>query len=214
MWRIPARQNYVRAAAPRSRSRSVGLRLANDFGVITMGGLGSGNWHRQRAYATVNAFPELLAIDFIKPSGEVIAKPRDELERREVAFQYLRHGREILLFRSGPPDDESNTLDPVLRLDETACHFGGSRSWLLCPTEGCGRRSQSLFINECGRIACRKCLGLLYESQYGGRTEKKLTRLRAILRKVRQGKANRLSLTEQAQHEFLLLMAELKKSTV
>lgn len=176
-----------------------------------MGGIGSGNWHRQRSYATVSAFPEIFAIDFTNPGGCVIAKPRDELERREVAFRYLRNGQNILLFRLNPPGTDSTTLDPVLRLDETTCHFGGSRSWLLCPTQGCGRRTQSLFIDECGRIACRKCLGLLYESQYGGRAEKKLTRLRAIQRKICQRKSNQLSLAQQAQHEFQSLIAELRK---
>lgn len=179
-----------------------------------MGGIGSGNWHRQRSYATVDSLPELVAIDFKEPNGEVVAKPRNEWGQREITFRYLRNGRDIFLFRSTPPDADSDTLDPVLRMDATSCHFGGNRSWLLCPMPHCGRRTQSLFINEHGRIACRKCFGLLYESQYGGRAEKKLSRLRAIHRKIWRGKANQLSLALQAQQEFQSLIAELEKSTV
>ena len=38
-----------------------------------MGGIGSGNWNRQRSHETVDSFPEFFAIDFKKPAGEVIA---------------------------------------------------------------------------------------------------------------------------------------------
>ncbi len=76
--------------------------LLNDFGKIYMGGFGSGNWHRQRSHATVDALPELCALDFKNPSGEVVAKPRDELSRRAVAFRYVRSGQDVVLFRSGP----------------------------------------------------------------------------------------------------------------
>lgn len=179
-----------------------------------MGGIGSGNWHRQRSYATVDSLPELFAIDFKEPSGEVVAKPRDEWERRAITFRYLRNGQDILLFRLGSVDEDSGTLDPVLRMVTTPCHFGGTRSWLLCRMPHCGRRTQSLFVNEQGRIACRKCLGLIYESQYGGRPEKQLSRIRAIHRKIWRGKASQLSLALKAQQEFLSLIADLKKSTV
>lgn len=174
-----------------------------------MGGFGSGNWHRQRSCETVGALPELNADDFTNSGGEVTAKPRDELGRYEITFRYLRNGRNILLFRSNPPDAEGNTLDPVLRTDATPCHFGGSRTWLLCPTHGCGRRAQSLFVSEHGRIACRKCLGLLYESQYGGRIEKQMIRLRAMHRNLLRGGADHSTVTMQKQFESLI--AELRK---
>lgn len=174
-----------------------------------MGGIGSGNWHRQRSCATVNMLPELNATDFKKPSGKVVAIPRDELERREVTYRYLRDGRNILLFRSDSRDDDSDTLPPVLKMETTPCHFGGSRTWLLCPTKVCGRRAQSLFVSEHGRIACRKCLGLLYESQYGGRLEKQMTRLRAMHRKLLRGGANHPAAAMQERFESVI--AELGK---
>jgi hypothetical protein len=186
----------------------------NDFGKIAMGGIGSGNWHRKRSYETVDAVPEFFAIDFKKPAGEVLAKPRDKWGQQEIAFHYLRDGQVILLFRSDSPDIDSTILDPVLRLDETPCNFGGTRTWLFCPMKNCGRRTQSLFISKHGTIGCRKCLGLLYESQYGGRAEKKLSRLRAIHRKMWRGGIRPLNLAQQAQQEFTSLIAELKKSTV
>ena len=46
---------------------------------------------------------------------------------------------------------------------ETACHFGGVRSWFGCP--GCGERAVRLFFRGT-RFACRKCSRLVYSSSY------------------------------------------------
>ena len=176
-----------------------------------MGGFGSGNWHRQRSHATVDALPELCALDFKNPSGEVVAKPRDELSRRAVAFRYVRSGQDVVLFRSGPSrKTNTDTIEPLLRVDSTPCNFGGARNWLRCPTPNCGRRVQSLFVNGRGGIGCRKCLELLYESQYGGRMEKKLSRLRVMHRKILREGSNQSMLVHQAQQEFQSLLSDLK----
>jgi hypothetical protein len=48
------------------------------------------------------------------------------------------------------------------------CHFGGERPWFNCPCESegksCGRRVAMLFWVD-GCLACRRCLGVPYESQ-------------------------------------------------
>ncbi len=59
-----------------------------------------------------------------------------------------------------------NRLD--LRLDDllvewTDCYFGGSRPWFMCPHSRCGRRVAILYWDS--GFACRRCLGLAYESQ-------------------------------------------------
>ncbi len=46
-------------------------------------------------------------------------------------------------------------------LDTTSCHFGGERSWLMCP--GCGQRRAVLFAVS-GRFRCRGCHQLAYSS--------------------------------------------------
>lgn len=48
---------------------------------------------------------------------------------------------------------------PVVR---TACHFGGSRPWFLCPC--CRRRVGKLFLRW-RRFACRHCQQVSYASQ-------------------------------------------------
>lgn len=66
------------------------------------------------------------------------------------------------------PDYHSrdNRLDLQLEdllVDWTDCHFGGSRPWFICPHGTCRRRAAILYW-ESG-FACRRCLGLAYESQ-------------------------------------------------
>ena len=58
-----------------------------------------------------------------------------------------------------------------IRLTETACHFGGSRSWLVCP--GCGRRVGKVYLptnlySYGVRVQlwrCRHCYQLTYEQR-------------------------------------------------
>jgi hypothetical protein len=54
--------------------------------------------------------------------------------------------------------------DYSVQLSRSACHFGGSRSWLVCPSVGCGRRVASLYMVG-GLFLCRHCHQLGYESQ-------------------------------------------------
>ena len=51
-----------------------------------------------------------------------------------------------------------------VQLSQSPCHFGGSRSWLVCPRVGCGRRVASLYLAG-GVFWCRHCHQLGYESQ-------------------------------------------------
>ena len=177
-----------------------------------MGGFGSGCWYRQRTHNTVDSLPELFAIDFKKASGTVNARPRDEYQSKAITFRYLRNGAGIFLFRTERPEQQSaDTIEPILKIDATPCHFGGNRYWLRCPEPNCGRRVQSLFIDEHHTIACRKCLGLLYESQYGGGVEKRLTRLRAMHRKILRGGIKQSVLVDQTQQQFQSLIDDLRK---
>jgi len=51
-----------------------------------------------------------------------------------------------------------------IQLSRSACHFGGYRSWFVCPRVGCGRRVASLYMVG-GLFWCRHCHQLNYESQ-------------------------------------------------
>jgi hypothetical protein len=49
-----------------------------------------------------------------------------------------------------------------LRLETTACHFGGERTWFRCPC--CARRVALVYIRW-SRFACRRCNQIAYRSQ-------------------------------------------------
>jgi hypothetical protein len=49
-----------------------------------------------------------------------------------------------------------------IKLTHTACHFGQSRTWALCPR--CGRRVARLYLRA-GQFACRHCQRVAYSSQ-------------------------------------------------
>jgi hypothetical protein len=65
----------------------------------------------------------------------------------------------------------------------TKCHFGGLRPWFSCPAQNCNRQVAKLYWAD-GWFACRRCLGLAYESQQqnpGVRAARRDEKIRARL---------------------------------
>jgi len=71
------------------------------------------------------------------------------------------------LKRGGLIDQGQEQLEGVAPLAWTACNFGGSRPWFVCP--GCDQRAAILYWDEedmpAGELLCRRCLDLGYRSQ-------------------------------------------------
>lgn len=74
-----------------------------------------------------------------------------------------------------------------VRLVRTPCHYGGLRTWFLCPAQGCGRRVAILYGGSI--FACRHCYHLAYQSQRKQRYQRALSRAQAIRMKL-GGSAN------------------------
>ncbi len=51
----------------------------------------------------------------------------------------------------------------LIELARTPCHYGGERTWFVCPARGCGRRVAVLYGGAI--FACRRCQQLSYKSQ-------------------------------------------------
>lgn len=63
-----------------------------------------------------------------------------------------------------PDDSEPQTFEYAVAIERTACNYGGTRAWLLCPR--CGRRSAILYgVARDGRFGCRICMRLGYASE-------------------------------------------------
>ena len=53
----------------------------------------------------------------------------------------------------------------AIRIDQTACHYGGTRSWFICPSPQCRKRVAKLYLSESGYFTCRHCNNANYAIQ-------------------------------------------------
>lgn len=45
----------------------------------------------------------------------------------------------------------------VIHIEQTACNYGGTRSWFICPSQQCRKRVAKLYLSESGYFTCRHC---------------------------------------------------------
>jgi hypothetical protein len=152
-----------------------------------MGGYGSG-----RRWSTARTTDEFFRIDvrWLEREGYLS-------EGHSGWLTWSRHGEKIgsiqfraesdrlvLSYRSRQHGEENwESLEYPVFLERTSCHYGGSRSWLLCPAKGCGRRVAILYG---GRIyACRRCYRLAYPSQRENPSDRASERAWGILSRLR-----------------------------
>jgi hypothetical protein len=114
---------------------------------------------------------------------------------RAFHWQWTRHGetaawisvrteadRVTLSYRHGRDGGEWKTEEYPVRLDWTACTYGGQRPWFLCPAPACGRRVAMLYGGAA--FACRQCHRLAYRSQretFQDRAARRADKIRARL---------------------------------
>jgi hypothetical protein len=80
-------------------------------------------------------------------SGSREARVRAQVDPDLICLSYAVNGKAIT---------------DSIRLERTACTFGGSRPWLVCPS--CGRLRTALLLHKT-RFKCRQCHDLRYASQ-------------------------------------------------
>jgi hypothetical protein len=108
-----------------------------------------------------------------KPSGDIRVR-YDARRPDELGLDYRTRAT---------GETEWTDVDEVVRLERTACHYGGERVWCRCP--GCGSRRAVLY-SPYGRFLCVVCNGLAYSStreeplyRYGRRGDKIMDKLGA-----------------------------------
>lgn len=97
--------------------------------------------------------------------GEVVASIRYRVEA----------GRLVLLYRIREHGGEWEEVEEPVRLESTPCRYGGSRSWFICPIQGCGRRVAILYLGS-RYFACRHCYRLAYASQRESASDRAMRR--------------------------------------
>lgn len=73
------------------------------------------------------------------------------------------------------------SVDVRIQIGGTACHFGGIRSWFICPA--CTRRVANIYL--CTIPRCRRCEHLVYLSQREHKIDRVERRIRRVLAKLR-----------------------------
>jgi hypothetical protein len=91
-------------------------------------------------------------------SGRPIA---EGLQRFDLA-EYLRRSDAVKPNASCIATISNGKISAQIHYTETSTCFGGRRPWMLCPR--CCRRCRVLFLGF-GRVACRRCFRLRYQSQ-------------------------------------------------
>lgn len=72
-----------------------------------------------------------------------------------------------LHYKRTPRGDSPQHVTYSIRIARTPCHYGGERSWFLCPQ--CWRRCAVVYFGAPGgRYACRMCLRLAYVCETEG----------------------------------------------
>lgn len=84
---------------------------------------------------------------------------RNAETQEETASISVYGGRENIELRYSA---NGESIQADVAISKSACGFGGSRSWFLCPR--CGRRVCKIYLRA-SRFACRTCQQLSYASQ-------------------------------------------------
>ncbi|TAM17605.1 MAG: hypothetical protein EPN62_19900 [Candidimonas sp.] len=98
-------------------------------------------------------------------SGKVLSSIGMTVDQKGVTFNYRINDQPV---------------NQYVILVKTACNYGGSRTWFLCPY--CQRRCTHVYFGQ--QVACRKCHRLRYPSQSDddtGATWRKQRKLEARL---------------------------------
>jgi hypothetical protein len=111
--------------------------------------------------------------------GELNREGAFSLEPRWFPFMGLTSRRFKIEYRGyrWPAERRSQTIGVTW----TRCNFGGRRPWFVC---SCGKRAARLFPAAMGLLFCRKCAGVVYESQSWGRKRRCYRKAQWILRRI------------------------------
>ncbi len=163
-----------------------------------MGGLGSGNRYRFDKKTTTD---ECRSLDVRRLHRVGLLEPGHSFSLRwsragiEIgSVGGVAHDDRVTFFyrhRTGPGDEWDDVKETV-DLEWTACNFGGTRPWFLCPgvvgDRRCGRRVAVLYGP--GRyFLCRHCYDLGYQSQRDNETCRALRKAQKIRERL-GGSAN------------------------
>jgi hypothetical protein len=125
------------------------------------------NRHKVERYLALDV-RKVAVYGLLKPDTEASILLRAPAGNR-IASAHLDVGTATLRLRLA---DFLSSVPTEIRIERTACPFGGSRPWFRCRL--CNSRRAILYgPDEDNTFSCRRCMGLVYSSQ----DERKIDRL-------------------------------------
>ena len=158
-----------------------------------MGGYGSGNRYRRNKKATLDDtlrldIRTLKRLGFLRPGYWPLYWSSDGHNRDSIGLE-VESDHMMLRYQHCATGGDWQAVREVVMFDFTACHYGGKRTWFLCPR--CQRRVGVLYSYR-GRFLCRHCHGL----HYGCQQETDLDRMYRKTRKIRRRLGGSMNLPE------------------
>lgn len=143
-----------------------------------MGGYGSGRWLRIGTKDRASSLISITTRRFATGTRRHMATAGlMEWGRQSLTYEFQENE---LLLGTIPSLDTIQLAERPFRIgiQQSTCHFGGSRSWFTCPS--CQGRVGVVYLKD-RSFACRSCCDLAYESQL----EEPASRLIAKAHKLR-----------------------------
>ncbi len=153
-----------------------------------MGGSGSGNWYRWDSKTTTES-QHRVDIRWLKKHGYLQPGTMGSLswsscgeETGSIRYS-MEANRMVLNYRHRLNDGEWEPVKIEVQFSETACNYGGSRKWFICPNLNCSRRVVVLY--GAGKyFLCRHCYGLTYSSQQESESDRLMRKARKIRKRL------------------------------
>ena len=174
-----------------------------------MGGYGSGIKFNKKQ--TLEGLRK-LDVRLLKKQGALTKKRAGTLSwtvngKLDSSINYRLHNASIRLnFKCrGGAFNELVNVKQVIALENTPCHFGGERTWFVCPR--CRQRVGILYPVY-GGFFCRRCNGLAYKSNNAGKLDRLINKKHKLGEKIFEGYENGFDWTKKKhmhQRTFLKL---------
>lgn len=152
-----------------------------------MGGPGSGFYIRWSTKSTTESQHQ-LDVRYLKQHGCLRPGTTGTLSwssrgERTGSIGYRMYADHMVLdYRRRSRGGDWEDIQQVVHFDQTTCHYGGHRTWLLCPR--CGKRVAVLY--GAGKYFwCRHCHDLTYSSQQEGIPDRLMRKARKIRERLK-----------------------------
>lgn len=149
--------------------------------------MNSGNWIRLYSKQTAES-KIAISIGYLKKQGLLQAGRRgslswsfDGVSSASVGYWVKADGLQLDYSYQESTQVEATNVALLLRFAYTPCHYGGQRTWLVCPE--CQQRVGVVY--SVGKyFRCRCCCGLNYHSQHLNYYDRQRLNLQAMRKKL------------------------------